>query len=270
MNDNDPISSLVQTSVQEGVATLRLNRPDKRNALNADLMRALAAALDAVRDDPAARVIVLRGNGPAFSSGIDHSFLMEVFQKSQGVPFKHLHHDLQDVFHRIERMEKPVIAVLHRTCLGMALELALACDLRLATAECVLGLPEIAFGIVPDVGGTTRLVRTVGFQRARRLILTGQVLRAATAREMGLLDEVAADAAALDARVAGLAARLAALAPLALGKAKALLLRSADVDAATSFHLEGLVQEVLVRQPDLGQRFPEALRLIREGIDNPE
>lgn len=261
---------LVDVSLADGVATLRLDRPDKRNALDAALMRSIAAAFDAIRDDPAVRVVVLRGNGPTFSSGIDHGFLLEVFQKSQGVPFRHLHHDIQEVFHRIERMEKPVIAALHRTCVGMALELALACDLRLATADCALGLPEIAFGIVPDVGGTTRLVRTVGYQQAKVLILTGKILSAASAARIGLLDEVATDAADLDARLGRLCARLAALSPVALGKAKTLVRQSAELDAAASFQLEGLVQEVLMRQPDLHERFPAALRLIREGIERPE
>lgn len=262
--------ALVQVESHAGVATLRLNRPDKRNALDGALMQALAAALDGVRDDPTVRVVVLRGNGVTFSSGIDHGLLLEVFMKSQSVPFKHIHHDLQEVFHRLERMEKPVIAAMHRTCLGMALELALACDLRIATADCVLGLPELAFGIVPDVGGTTRLVRTVGFARARSMILTGRALKASTALQVGLLDEVAVDAADLDVRVARLAGRMMSFSAQALGKAKALLLRSVDVDAATSFHLEGLVQELLMKQPDLSDRFVGALRLIRDGVENPE
>lgn len=262
--------SLVEVTLNEGVATLRLNRPDRRNALNAELMRALAAALDGVRDDPAARVVVLAGNGPVFSSGIDHSFLLEIFQKSQHVPFSHLHHDLQDVFHRMERMEKPVIAALHRACVGMALELALACDLRVATADCALGLPEIAFGIIPDVGGTTRLTRTVGAQRARALILTGQIITAGRAAAMGLVDEVADDGADLEARVRRLAARLSGFSPLSLGKAKALVRHAAEVDEATSFRLEGLVQQVLMAQPDLATRFPAALALIKAGIERPE
>src|SRR6266568_8148459 len=106
------MSSLVQTQVRDGVATLTLDRPEKRNALNAALMAALAAALDGVRDDPAARVVVLRGAGPVFSSGIDHAFLVEILQKAQSAPFAHVHHDLQEVFHRLERLRKPVIAAL--------------------------------------------------------------------------------------------------------------------------------------------------------------
>src|SRR4051794_34700404 len=115
--------SLVSLRIDDGIATLTMERADKRNALDSALMKDLASAFDAVRDDPAARVIVVRGAGKVFSSGIDHTLLLEVMQKSQSVPFKPLHHDLQDVFHRLGRMEKPVIAALHGTCLGMALEL---------------------------------------------------------------------------------------------------------------------------------------------------
>jgi enoyl-CoA hydratase/carnithine racemase len=136
---------------------------------------------------------VLRGRGPVFSSGIDHALLLEVFQKSRSAPFAHVHHDLQDVFHRLERMQKPVIAAIQKMAVGMALELVLACDLRIATADAVLGLPEIAFGIVPDVGGTTRLTREIGPARARELVLTGKLVRAATAERIGLLHEVADD-----------------------------------------------------------------------------
>src|SRR5262249_47970419 len=158
-----------------------------------------------------------------------------IFQKAQSAPFAHAHHELQETFHRLERLRVPVIAALHGACAGMAFELALACDLRIATADCVVGLPEIAFGIIPDVGGTTRLVRAVGAARAKELILLGSLLPAAEAQRLGLVTEVVADAAALDERVAAVAALLAGRAPAALGHAKALVQASADADAATSF-----------------------------------
>jgi enoyl-CoA hydratase/carnithine racemase len=252
------------------VATLWLDRPEKRNALDAALMRSLAEALDAVRDDAAVRVLVLRGRGPVFSSGIDHALLVEVFQKSRSAPFPHLHGDLQAVFDRIERMHRPVVAVLHGACMGMALELALACDLRLATAGCVLGLPEVAFGILPDVGGTTRLCRVVGPARARELILTGKAVRAETAERWGLVNEVAIDDEDLARRLDRLVARLAAHSPVALGHAKQLIAASVDADTATSLRLEGIFQEVLLSQPDLPARFPEAVAFIKREMADPE
>jgi enoyl-CoA hydratase/carnithine racemase len=257
---------LVETDIRDGVATLLLNRPDKRNALDRAMMDAIAAALDKVRDDPAVRVLVLRGAGPVFSSGIDHALLVEVFQKARSVPFSHLHHDLQETFHRIERMRKPVIAAMHGACVGMAFELALACDFRVATADCVVGLPEILFGIVPDVGGTTRLTRAVGPARAKELIMRGSLIAADEAAALGLISEKAADQADLDARVGALAAHLSSLSPAALGQAKALVHQSAEIDARASYQLEGTVQEILLQQTDLGERLPRALQWIRDRL----
>jgi len=263
-------SSPVSVERNGAVATVWLDRPEKRNALDAATMRALAEALDAVRDDTSARVLVLRGRGPMFSSGIDHGLLLEVFQKSRSAPFPHLHGDLQAVFDRLERMHRPTVAVLHRACMGMALELALACDLRLATADCVLGLPEIAFGILPDVGGTTRLTRTVGPARARDLILTGKAVRAPLAERWGLVHEVATDEADLARRLDRLLARLTAHPLAALGHAKQLIAASADADTATSLRLEGIFQEVLLANPELPARFPDAVAFLKKEMADPD
>lgn len=247
------------------ITTLWLDRADKRNAMDADLMKELGAAFDDVGADRSVRVVVLRGRGSVFSSGIDHSLLTQVFGATQGSPFLHLHHQLQDTFHRMSRLHQPIIAALHGVCAGMALELVLAADIRIASSECVLGLPEIAFGLVPDVGGTTRLIRAVGEPRARELILTGRFLKAATAERYGMIHEVADS---LDARTAALAEQLAQHSGTALGLAKTLCLVSSDADASTSFRLEGVVQQALLGQPDLMTRFPQALAFIKHQVAN--
>jgi enoyl-CoA hydratase/carnithine racemase len=245
------------------IVTLWLDRPDKRNALDEATMKALGAAFDEIGADRAIRAVVLRGRGPAFSSGIDHTLLAGVFGASQQSPFLHLHYQLQDVFHRMSRMQQPVIAALHGACIGMALELALAADIRIANEDCVLGLPEIAFGLVPDVGGTTRLVRAVGEARARELVLTGRMLKARTAERYGLVHEVSDN---LEARALARAEQVAAHPPAAIGLAKALCLASADAGTATSFRLEGVVQQALLAQPDLMTRFPTALAFIKAQV----
>ena len=245
------------------IATVWLDRAEKRNALDDELMKELAATFDSIGGDRAVRVVILRGKGPVFSSGIDHSLLASVFTATQQSPFLHLHHQLQDVFQRMGRLHQPIIAALHGTCIGMALELALAADIRIASEDCVLGLPEIAFGIVPDVGGTTRLVRAVGEPRARELILTGRMVRAQTAERYGLVHEVAGDVASV-ARAR--ADQLVAHSGAALGLAKALCLASADTDSATSFRLEGIVQQALFAQPDLVGRLPAAIAFIKGQI----
>ncbi len=249
-------------------ATVWLDRADKRNAMDAALMKELGVALDEIGADRGIHVVVLRGRGAAFSSGIDHTLLGEVFSATQQTPFLHLHHQLQDVFHRIARLHQPVIAALHGVCVGMALELALAADIRVASDECVLGLPEIAFGIVPDVGGTTRLVRAVGEPRARELVLTGRLVKAATAERYGLVHEVVPDANALATRTSELAQQLSAHSTTALGLAKNLLAAAGEVDASTSFRLEGVFQQALFAQPDLMTRFPKAVAFIKEQLAN--
>ncbi len=265
-----PPTGPVDVVRQGNVATVWLSRESKRNALDGALMRALAVAFDELADDPAVRVVVLRGKGPVFSSGIDHSLLLEIFEGSKKVPFLHLHHQLQETFHRMARMQKPVISALHGVAVGMALELALAADVRIATADCVLGLPEIAFGIVPDVGGTTRLIRAVGEPRAKELILSGRLFRAPTAERYGLVHDVVADVDALDRAVAARAELFATHPAIAVGLAKTLCQIAADADVATSYRVEGIVQQVLVGQPELFQRFPAALAFIKKQIERAE
>ena len=259
------MTSSISVDRDDAIATVWLDRPDKRNALDADLLRHLATALDELATDAAIRVVVLRGRGNVFSSGIDHTLLLQVMQDIQRAPFLHVHHQIQDAFHRIARLQKPVIAALHGVAVGMALELALAADLRIATADCVVGLPEIAFGIVPDVGGTTRLVRAVGEARARDLVLTGRLVRARTAQPWGLVHD-AVEPSALDDTVRARAALLAQHPPLAVGLAKTLVDVSANTDAATSFRLEGVVQQTLMSQRDLAARMPAALAFIKDQI----
>jgi enoyl-CoA hydratase/carnithine racemase len=250
------------------IATLWLDRTDKRNALDAAMMKDLGASLDEIGGDKSIKVVVLRGRGSVFSSGIDHTLLTEVFGATQKAPFLHLHHQLQDVFHKMSRLHQPVIAALHGVCVGMALELALAADIRIASEDCVMGLPEIAFGLVPDVGGTTRLVRAVGEPRARELILTGRMLKASTAERYGLVHEVT-PADSLGQRAIAVAEQMASHSGTALGLAKNLCLASGEADAATSFRLEGVFQQALLAQPDLMTRFPTALAFIKAQVGNP-
>ncbi|NUQ72271.1 MAG: enoyl-CoA hydratase/isomerase family protein [Polyangiaceae bacterium] len=247
-------------------ASLILNRPDKRNAINQAVLDDLARAVATVRDDPAVRVLILRGRGPVFSSGIDHNLLLEVFQKSQTAPFRHLHGDLHVCVNALAHMEKPVVAVLHGAAVGMALELALAADFRLARADCVVGLPEVAFGILPDVGGTTRLTRLIGTSRAKEMILTGELFTADRAESIGLVNRALATEEALEAAVTSLVAALARHPPAAVGLGKSLIDRVQDVDLATALRLEGVYQSILLQRPDVGENFAPALGFIQSEL----
>jgi enoyl-CoA hydratase/carnithine racemase len=260
------VSETVWCDLSAEVATIALNRPEKRNAIDRSILDGLAAAFERVAETPSVRAVLLRGNGGVFSSGIDHTLLMELFQKSREIPFRHLHAQLQAVFDAIERLEKPVIAVAEKYCVGLALELALACDFRIASKDCVLGLPEVAFGIIPDGGGTTRLVRAIGPARAREMIMTGCVVTSSRAERLGLVTEVAADPQSAGE---GLARQLASLPPRAVGAAKVMVLRSADVDSASSLKLEGWMQSALIEDPSLPENFANALAFIKAQMASP-
>lgn len=259
--------TLVEITHQGGVATLSLNRAARRNAIDRGLLEALEAALAGVRDDPAVRVVVLRGNGPMFSSGIDHTLLMDVMQKSQDVPFRHLHGDLHRLLDTMVRMEKPIIAAMHGVCIGMGFELVLAADFRVVTADCLVGLPEVAFGILPDVGGTTRLTRLVGAHRAKEWILTGALRKAGAVAEQGVFTRVVPSADALGEAVAELAQALVRHPAAAVGLGKILIDQAADVPAATALRLEGVYQSVLLQRPELAEQFGEALAFIKSELD---
>ncbi len=148
---------------------------------------------------------------------------------------------------RLERLELPTIALLHGHCLGLAFELALACDLRVAAEGTALGLPETLLGMIPDVGGTTRLTRLVGPARAKELIFTGRRVDAVTAERWGIVNAIV-PGDELQAKGDALAAEIAAAAPLAVGMAKRVIDGLADIDRGLM--LEGWAQSQLFSTED--------------------
>jgi enoyl-CoA hydratase/carnithine racemase len=156
---------------------------------------------------------------------------------------------MQAALSRLEAFEKPVIGALHRYVTGLGLELALAFDLRVATTDCELGLPEVRLGLVPDVGGTTRLVRTVGYAKAKELIMTGRMITGEEAAAIGLVNQAVPPGEHLTAATK-LAAEIAANAPLAVGLAKRLVDLGSNVDKSTFLAMELLAQSVLLKTED--------------------
>jgi enoyl-CoA hydratase/carnithine racemase len=244
------MAPLVTTRREDALVFVALNRPEKRNAIHRELLAALVEAVVAVERERDVRAVVLHGEGPVFSAGVDLTMLSG--DVASEVPFRSLVGGMQAALTRLERIEKPVIAALHRYVPGLGLELALACDLRVATADCELGLPEVRLGLVPDVGGTTRLVRTVGAARAKELIMTGRMIRAEEARAIGLVHEVVPPGEHLTA-AARLAREIAANAPLAVGLAKRLIDLGGNVDTETFLQLELLAQSILARTEDAAE-----------------
>ena len=164
--------SIVFTEDRGSVRHVILNRPEKRNAMNRELLLALGEALREAAAAEDVHCVVLRGEGPVFSAGVD---LVELGQSTGRVamlrPFRKV---FLDCANACEEMAKPVVCQIRRACLGGALEVALGCDLRVADSEAQLGLPEVKFGIIPDVGGSTRLPAVVGLGRAKEMIMTAR------------------------------------------------------------------------------------------------
>lgn len=240
--------SAITTRTDGPILVVALSRPEKRNALHRALLEQLADVVAATERQPEVRAVVLHGDGPVFSAGVDFGALAHDVGGEAAEPFRTHVGAMQAALSRIAAVEKPVVCALHRFAAGLALELALACDVRVASADCELGLPEVRLGLVPDVGGTTRLVRTVGHARAKELVLTGRMIPAAAAHAIGLVN-VVVPAGEHVAAACALAREIAANAPAAVGLAKRLVDLSAEVDTHTSLQLELLTQSVL-RQTD--------------------
>src|SRR5215207_10486011 len=164
------MSQLVLTEDRGAVRHVVLNRPQKRNAFNDELVLATGAALRAAADDAAVRCVVLRGAGRMFSSGMDLGALGALADAPEGLRAFRRH--CLEAWNLAEEMPKPVICAIHGGCIGGALELALACDFRVLAADAIVGMPETRIGLIPDVGGTSRLPQVVGLGRAKELIMT--------------------------------------------------------------------------------------------------
>jgi len=216
------------------VGLITINRPDKLNALNIQTRAEGAAAFDEMREDEEVRVVVITGAGEkAFVAGAD----IAEFEGRTAVTQRDVM-TARSLFTAVDTFPKPVIAMINGYCLGGGCELALSCDLRVASEAARFGQPEIKLGIIPGGGGTQRLTRLIGEGKAMELILTGDMIDAQTAFQFGLVNRVVA-AADLEAKTMELANRIAEMSPVALRMAKE------AVKAASRSNLdEGLRREV--------------------------
>ena len=222
-------------------ATVTLNRPRVLNAMNAEMLRELEAAFTAFAGDPAIRAVLLRGaGGKAFAAGADISELAAADTADAG---EELARRAQRVLSRIEKLGKPVIACIDGFALGGGCELTLACTLRLGTENARFGQPELKLGVIPGWGGTQRLPRLIGRSAALKLILTGQIIPAAEALRLGLLDELVPGEteSALMPRARELAAQIAAMPPLAVSAALQAVTEGADLPLDEALALEASI-----------------------------
>lgn len=205
-------TSLLQIDTDAGIRTLRINRPDKLNALNAATLDALDAAFADAETDAAVRVVVLTGAGPkAFVAGAD------IAEMNALTPVEGRDFSLRGtrMMRRVEKLSKPVIAMVNGFALGGGLELAMCCHLRVAADSAKVGQPEINLGLIPGFGGSQRLLRLCGRAATLELCLTGAPITAERALQLGIVNRVV-PAAELEAETMKLAAQLANAAPLAL------------------------------------------------------
>ena len=233
--------------VESPVGTITINRPDKLNALNAQVMAELSSALQEMDANGGVRVVVITGAGEkAFVAGADISELAKMApfsgRKDSSVG--------QEILFQIEELSKPVVAAINGFALGGGCELALACDVRFASEKAKLGLPEVGLGIIPGYGGTQRLARIVGKGRAMELVLSGDKIDAAEAHRIGLVNKVFPPAE-LTKGVREFAEKLAANGPLALKLAKAAVHRSLEIDLRAGCDLESAYFGMLASSSDM-------------------
>jgi enoyl-CoA hydratase len=180
--------------VENGVATLTFKRPDRLNALNAEMFRETAQVFEQVRKSPEIRALILTGQGRAFIAGADIKELSE----SDALKARQISRIGQEVMAQMEDLPVPVLAAVNGFALGGGLEMAMACDFIYASAEAKFGQPEINLGVIPGFGGTQRLARLVGLGTAKDLCFTGRTIDAAEALAMGLVARVFAAAELLE------------------------------------------------------------------------
>jgi len=235
---------LVRTDVSESIATLIIDRPEVRNALDLDTVAAVREALGRLETDASVGVVIITGAGEsAFVSGAD---INDIRERGRDEGLAAINSSL---FAEIERFPRPTIAAVNGYAFGGGCELALACDIRIASDTAKFGQPELGLGIIPGAGATQRLPRLVGMGRAKYMILTGDVIDAKQALEIGLVSAIA-PAGQLQLRARELAKKILRQGPLAARLAKIALNASARVDMDSGLLIETLAQALCYSSED--------------------
>jgi enoyl-CoA hydratase len=226
------------------IGMIIINRPELRNALNTETLLEIESALDRLLINEKVRVVIFTGAGEkSFASGADIS------QLNKRTMVEALQPNMTATYRKIENYEKPTIAAINGFALGGGLELALACDIRIASLHAKMGLPEVGLGIIPGAGGTQRLSRIIGKGKAMDLILTGDLITAEEAERWGLISR-AVPQEELKETAREYARKISLKGPLALRLAKAAVNLGADIEMETALYLEKLSQTILIGSED--------------------
>ncbi|MFX1530814.1 MAG: enoyl-CoA hydratase/isomerase family protein [Promethearchaeota archaeon] len=249
---------LVEENEDQTITTIKLNRLEKRNALNWELINNLEDAIEEAERSKT-RVIIITGAADYFSAGIDLNTLAG--QDTSGGERSpdlntppHFRYSLNTRFHpiivKIGKVEKPFIARIEGFCLGLGFELALACDFRFCLENASFSMPEVKLGLIPDVGGTTRLTRLCGIAHAKDIVLTGRTIDGLEALQMGVVNGVAKNREDLDAMLKKFTDELIESAPLAVGLGKKLIDDIYGQTLEFGLEMEGLVNSQLLTSKD--------------------
>ncbi len=248
---------LVVTEDRDAVRHIVLNRPEKRNALGREVIEAFGAAVEEAAYDDSVRVVVIRGEGPMFSSGMDVGDLKDLSEDPSGL--RRFRTPLLQIWNLLEEMLKPTICQIHGAALGGAFELAAACDLRTMAEDAMAGIMEVPDVLLPDVGGCSRLPAIVGLGNAKELIMTGKVINGAEAHRIGFANRIA-PADELDELTEAFANEFLACAPTAVGLAKRVMDAAAKPALAATLEQEVQAQQQLAASDD----FKEGARAFFE------
>ena len=255
------VNQVVNWEVRGGIGIITLNRPEKRNAINGEVLEGIQRAFSELSLDLEAGVILLQGAGLAFCAGIDFNHLASVNRDDGRAPGVRLREEvdfIQAILNKIERVEKPVVAKIQGFCGGLGLELALTADFRLAGENAIFGVPEIILGLIPDCGGTARLTRLLGPAWAKELIMTGDMIPARRAYEVGLVNRIYPEST-LEEETRAFLDKLRERPPLALGLAKRAVDWGVGLDKMTHMEIEAYVQSLLITAKDFPATLKEGL-----------
>ena len=243
--------SLITTSKTDGICTVKINRPEKLNAMNMDAAKELTAIFENLGKDDSVKVIILTGEGDkAFSAGADIEYMSKI-SADESEEYAKLG---QLVTGTVENVKQPTIAAINGFALGGGCELAMSCDIRIAANTAKLGQPEVTIGIPPGWGGTQRLMRIVGIAKAKEMVFTGKMIKAEEAREIGLVNQVVELSTLMDETMK-MAKTIAGNSSIAVRMSKAAMNKGRNADLDTGLGIELLAWRNCFTHPDREERM---------------
>ena len=223
----------IEVKVEDGIAIVKMNRPKALNALNNDTLNELVSIFDTLKKDDSVIGVIVTGEGKGFVAGAD-IVQMQYYKSIEGRSYADF---AQSVFNKIEGLEKPVIAAVNGYALGGGSELALSCDIRIASTKAIFGQPEVGLGIIPCFGGTQRLPRLIGSGRAKEMIFTGRQVKSEEALAIGLVNKVVEPEVLIEESVK-MMKDILKNASIAVGFAKVAINKGLEMDLQNGLELE--------------------------------